>query len=149
MKKFLFPFYKQESHFYLFSKKGFKFVLVIFLISIIFTFKIKLFFADSLYLYCYDDLATEQNQQTLNSAREINNLDFNDSGSELKALQIQQKNDDWFSDKIKECRSLADKYSIYMIPFGIVMLIVSFYLVQLIFFRFIKTKSLHKSSEEK
>jgi len=150
MKKILFPFYNQEIHLHLFSKKWFKFALIIFPILVIFiTLKITFFFADNLYLYCYDELHERQSQQTLDAAREINSLDFNDPGSELKALQIQQRNDTWFNNKIEECRNLADKYSLYIIPFGIVALIISFYLIQLLFFRFVKTKLLNKSNEGK
>jgi len=149
MKKFLFPFYKREIHHHLFSWKWFNFALVTFPIIVIFiTLQITFSFADNLYLYCYDELQREQSQQTLDAAREINSLDFNDSGSELKALQIQLRNNDWFNYKIKECRDLADKYSIYTIPFGIVVLIISFYLIQLIFFSFIKTKLSHKVTKE-
>lgn len=136
MKKFLFPFYKQDVHGHLFSKKWFKATLILFpVLVIIIASKITFSFADNLYLYCYDELQREQSQRTIDAAHEINKLDFNDSGSELKALQMQQRNSDWFNNKIKECRDLTNEYSIYTIPFGIVTLIITFYLVQLIFFR--------------
>ncbi len=139
MKKILFPFYNQEIYLSLSSKKWFKFALVMFpIIVILITFKTIFFFADNLYLYCYDDLHAQQKQQTFNAAREINDLDFTNSGSELKAQQIIQKNDEWFNNKIEECRVLADKYSVYIIPVGIVALVSSFYFVQLFFFMFIK-----------
>jgi hypothetical protein len=139
MKKILFPFYNSKTHQHLFSKKWFKFALIIFPILVIFiTFKITMSFADNLYLYCYDDLQREQSKQTLEAARKINDLDFDNPSSELKALQIQRENSMWFDNKISECRSLADQYSVYMLPFGIGMLIISFYLIQFIFFRFVR-----------
>jgi len=139
MKKILFPFYNPERHQHLFSKKWFKFAVIVFpILVILITFKITTSFADNLYLYCYDELQREQSQQTLEAAREINNLDFNDPQSELKALQIKQENNTWFDNKISECRSLADQYSVYVLPFGISVLIISFYLIQFIFFRFVR-----------
>ncbi len=141
MEKFLFPFYKREVHGHLFSKKWLRIVLILFpILVILITLKITFSFASNLYLDCYDELQREQSQQTLNAAREINDLDFNDPRSELKAVQIQKRNDDWFNNKIKECRDLTDKYSIYVTPFGIVVLIITFYLVQLIFFQLQKIK---------
>ncbi len=91
-------------------------------------------FADSLYLNCYDELQAEQKKKTLDALHEINNLDFNDPLSELKALQIEKEFDEVIDNKISECRRLAKRYSVYVLPFGVGVLLISFYLIQFISF---------------
>lgn len=145
MKKILFPFYNREIHQHLLPKKWFSFACIGFsILGIFIACIITLQFTNKLYLHCYNELSSEQDQQTLNAVREINSLDFNDSGSELKALQIKREYNNWYNDKSSECKNLADEYSVYVIPFGISVLIIIFYLTQFIFFRFIRKSSANK-----
>lgn len=139
--KFLFPFYSQEKHAHLLSKSWFKlslFILPVLVLSS--TLFLTLLFAEQSYLYCYADLQRAQTQQTRDAAREINNLDFEKPGAELEALQIQKRVDDWFNSKIRECQTLTNQNSKYLIPFGMVTLIISFYLIQFVFFRLIRAR---------